>query len=113
MNQIRSSYGASPESLSLSIAAYKALISDYLLRAKQAEDMVVLLTNEKIPKEVFLEEVVNKIQKHLDEKGVERSAQYLGLLQTSLLALNALQKEQPNDSLLEIIKAITLATGAV
>lgn len=98
-------------SLRLSIKAYAAVISDYSLRTKQAEEMVGFLMRDKIPKDEFIRTVVNKIEQHVEARGIDRATQYLGLLQTTLMALTSIQKKTPNPELLEIIKALTLAIG--
>ena len=95
------------EGLQVSLAAYKSLVSDYALRARQAEDMVQLLMSE-LPKDVLVNSIVSKVQQHIEARGIERSTQYLGVIQTTLLALTKLNTEQPNEALLTIIKALTL-----
>lgn len=99
-------------SMSVTVQAYKSVVSDYALRTKQAEEMVTVLMNDKIPQDRLSTEVVNKVYEHMNARGVERSAQYLGLLQTTLMALTEIQKHKPDPDILEIIKSLTLATGA-
>ena len=100
----------------MSLAAYKSLVSHYSLRAKQSEDMVRLLMSDKIPKEIYETAIVNKVQAHIETRGVERSTQYLGLLQTTLLALTNIRNnvsdiEKTDKDLLEVIKALTVAVN--
>lgn len=102
----------SVESLLLSIQAYKTVISDYAQRTKQAEEMVVVLMNEKIPQDVFASMVVNKVTAHIEARGIERSTQYLGLIQATLMALTNIQGSKLDPELVEVIKSLTLATGA-
>lgn len=73
--------------------------------------MVAILMNEKIPKDEFIQTVVNKVTADIEARGIERSTQYLGLLQTTLMALNAIQRQQPSPDLVEVIKSLTLAIG--
>lgn len=106
------------EGMQVSLAAYKSLVSDYALRAKQAEDMVSTLMLKNIPEAAFMDMVVNKINDHIDSRGIERSTQFLGVLQTTLIALTNTHQnidtrspDQIKSELVEIIKAITVAVA--
>ncbi len=105
------------ESLMLSLSAYKSLVSDYALRARQAEDMTAQLMIEKLGPEVIASMVVNKVQEHIEARGLERSVQYHGIIQTTLMALTNIRRsgttgEALDQELLEIIRALTIASGA-
>ncbi len=102
------------EALQVSLQAYKSLVSDYALRARQAEDMTAALLA-KLPEDQT-DMLVNKINTHMSVRELERSTQYLGVLQVTLLALTNLQRstvspEDLNSELLEIIKALTITVN--
>lgn len=102
------------EAQQVSLQAYKSLVSDYALRARQAEDMAAALLA-KLPFDQT-DMLVNKIRTHMDTRELERSTQYLGVLQVTLLALTNLQRstvtpEDLNSELLEIIKALTITVN--
>lgn len=106
------------EGLQVSLAAYKSLVSDYALRARQAEEMANVLMVERIPPELMASNVVNRITEHIQARGLERATQYLGVLQTTLMALTNLQRtkcsltpEQLDEELLTIIKALTITAS--
>ena len=106
------------ESTLVSLQAYKSLVSDYALRARQAEELVGQMLVTHLPKEVYGDSIVNKIAEHIEARELERSTQYLGVLQTTLLALTNLQRsisttpiEQLDQELLTIIKALTVTVN--
>lgn len=107
MNRLES---YSPDAaLQLSLQAYKSLISDYALRARQAEDMVKLLMSD-IPAEVRTTAIVEKIKVHIELRELERATQYLGILQMTRLSLTSMLQRNPEDTqLIEIVKALTVA----
>jgi prophage DNA circulation protein len=81
------------------------------MRARQAEEMVKVLMAD-IPADVRTTAIVEKIKAHIELRELERSTQYLGILQTTLISLTAMQRRYPDDTqLIEVIKAITLATS--
>lgn len=103
------------EALMVSVAALKSLTSDYALRTRQAEEMCSLLISEKIPKEIFQDVIVNKLTEHISTRGLERSTQLFGVIQTTLMALTNIHRglknltpEELDQQLLEIIKALTI-----
>ncbi len=102
------------EGLQLSLTAYKSLVSDYALRTRQAEDLCNKMMVANIDRDVL----VNTVCAHIDARGLERSVQYLAIIQTTLMALTEIHKksssiapEQLDFELLEIIKALTVATN--
>jgi len=102
------------EALQVSLQAYKSLVSDYALRAQQAEALTASLLA-KLPDDQH-SMLVNKITEHIGVRELERSTQYLGVLQTTLLALTNLQRstvtpEHLDSELLEIIKALTVTVN--
>ncbi len=104
------------EGLQVSLASYKALVSDYALRARQAEAMVATLMQKNIPPEVFATQVVNKVMQDVETRELERSTQYRGVIQTTIMSLTNLRLSNPDretydDCVLEIIKALTVAVS--
>ena len=106
------------EAMAVSLAALKSLTSDYALRTRQAEEMCSLLMSEKIPKEIFQDVIVNKLKSHIDARGLERSTQLLGVIQTTLFSLTNIQRglknltsEEIDTQMLEIIKALTISAN--
>lgn len=97
------------ESLNLVAEAYKVALANQVDRTKHAEQMVTELLTEKLSREEFLTGIVDKIVEHLSAKEMRKSNQYLGLIQTTLLALTNLQKTSPSPDLVAVIKALTLS----
>lgn len=108
---------ASPmEGMQVSLAAMKSIISDYALRTRQAEEIANTLLSEVIPKETMQAIIVNTIKRHSDTRELERSTQYLGIIQVTLMALTSIHRrlsieDELNSELLEIIKALTVASN--
>ncbi len=75
-------------SLELSVAAFKSLISDYSVRAKQAEQMVGRLMGDKLTDEQ-VQALAVLVGQHMDVKATERAVQQQALLQSTLIVLNA------------------------
>lgn len=101
------------EGLKVSLAAYKSLISDYSLRAKQAEAMVALLMASHPNHEALSVSLVNTLREHLDTRGLERSTQLLGVLQTTLLALTEIRKGISSTPLVDIESELTTIVKAL
>lgn len=99
----------SAESLHLVAEAYRMALEAQVQKAKQAEEMVAELMLEKISEADFVNRIIVKINEHIDAIGLHKAQQYEGIIQTTLLALAALQKTSPSPDLVEIIKALTLS----
>ena len=97
--------------LLLTIRTLRARISDLNLQCKQFADSSAVLMKEKLPREMR-DELFSKVVEHLQERDVERSAQYKGVLQTTLMALNetalACTDQKAKQRLIEIIKNLTI-----
>jgi hypothetical protein len=94
------------------VQAYKNLLQDYQLRAKQAEGTTAQLLTEKLGED-GIRELVNNIMKHMDERGIQKCDQYAGLIQTTLMSLNQLARETTDEKtkagMVQIIQALTLS----
>lgn len=94
-------YVASNEAnLQLSITALKSLISEYAMRATQAEQLCNTLLNEKISDSAMQTIVQSLISEHSENRGKERAVHQQAVLQSLLIALTQLK----NVDDLEIIK---------
>lgn len=102
---------SSVPSLLTTIQAYKSVVSGYAQRVRHAEAMVTTLMTEKLDKDTFIEQVVNRVTQQTSEIAAERSTQYLLLLKATMLSLQELQQRNPDQSLVETIKALSLAIG--
>lgn len=95
----------------LTVAALRSQVSDLNLRCKQFQDSVSVLMRDKLPTEVA-NDLFSKVVEHLQERDIERSAQYKGVMQTALLALNEITMrttdQKAKQGLVEIIKNLTL-----
>lgn len=113
MNRI---VGQSPrEGLEVALASYKSIVSDLVLRAKQAEELTAALLNEKIPPELLATLVAPKILEHMNRRELERSTQLLGVVETTLLVLNdaaqSTTDEGTKSTLIEVIKGLTITAN--
>lgn len=99
------------QGLLLTIAALRSQVSDLSLRCRQFEHSVSVLMRDKLPTEVA-NDLFSKVVEHLQERDIERSAQYKGVLQTTLLVLNetalACADQKAKQRLVEVIKNLTL-----
>jgi hypothetical protein len=99
------------QGLLLTIAALRSQVSDLTLRCRQFESSVATLMKDKLPPEVA-NELFSKVVEHLQERDIERSAQYKGVLQTALIGLNEVAMKttdtRAKGQLVEIIKNLTL-----
>lgn len=106
--------GLDPSVMVTVLAAHKALISDYALRARQAEDMASGLMSEHFRNNG--DAVAAKIIAHQEARGVERATQYMGVIQATLMSLTELHRstkyrDNPiHPALLDLVKALTLTT---
>lgn len=95
----------------LTVTALRSQVSDLTLKCKQFQDSVSVLMRNKLPPEIA-NDLFSKVVEHLQERDAERSAQYRGVIQTTLLALNeaalACADQGAKQRLIEIIKNLTL-----
>lgn len=75
-------------SLELSITAFKSLVSDYAVRAKQAEQMAGRLIADNLTDEQ-VQALAVLVGQQLDARSTERAVQQQALLQATLIVLNA------------------------
>lgn len=81
-------------SLNMSLAALKSLLSDYVVRAKSAEDASAVLMQDKLGPEL-LKDLAALIENQLGVRASERAVHQQAILQTTVVALNdALSHEQ-------------------
>jgi hypothetical protein len=99
------------QGLLLTIAALRSQVSDLTLRCRQFESSVATLMKDKLPPEIA-NELFSKVVEHLQERDIERSAQYKGVLQTALIGLQTVAMKttdtRAKGQLVEIIKNLTL-----
>lgn len=97
--------------LLLTIAALRSQVSDLTLRCRQSEASNAVLMRDKLPQEIR-DELFSKVVEHLRERDAERSAQYKGVIQTTLMVLNetalACADQGAKQRLIEVIKNLTL-----
>lgn len=97
--------------LLLTISALRSQVSDLTLKCRQFQDSVSVLMRNKLPPEVA-NDLFSKVVEHLQERDVERSAQYKGVIQTALMVLNetalACADQKAKQRLIEVIKNLTL-----
>lgn len=109
MSQVKTS--VQDAGLLLTIAAVKSQVSGLDHRCRQAENMVGLLMSEKIPKAILHEQVFQRLVEHMAGREMERSTQYKGIIQTTLLALNQTAQSCTDEAtkarLVDMIKALT------
>lgn len=74
------------ESLRLSLVAHKSLISEYALRAKQAEEAVRLLTNSWSPENV--KAFSDLVASHIKDRSNERAVHQRAMLETLEVSLS-------------------------
>lgn len=103
------------ESLQLALAAHKSLVSEYALAARQSREMCALALDPIIRQNVEI--IAERMADHQHQILVERSTQLRGLLESTVIALNAQALAASTDAqtqkrLLEIIIPITLALKA-
>lgn len=74
--------------------------------------------SDKIPSEVFEATIVNRLKDHMSARGLERSTHYLGVIQTTLMALTNIQRSfttlsqsELEQELTTIIQALTVAAN--
>lgn len=95
----------------LTIAALRSQVSDLTLKCNQFQESVSILMREKLPQEVA-NDLFSKVVEHLQARDAERSAQYKGVIQTTLLVLNetalACADQRAKQRLVEVIKNLTL-----
>ena len=97
-------------SLELSLTATKALVSDYSLRARQAEEAFALLIRSLDQKDLTAFEAV--IAKHINVRAHERTVQQQAILQATLVALGAALNAGPEDRdhiLRQVFKDLTIS----
>jgi hypothetical protein len=98
-------------SLELSLAAMKSLVSDYALRARQAEELAsrALLT---AMTDTQVNDFANMVAGHMDARARERSIQQQALLQATVVALGAAlnaEGEQQKTMLANMLRDLTSA----
>jgi hypothetical protein len=96
-------------SLELSLASMKSLVSSYVLRASQAEQLAGRLMMEKLNPDQ-MQMVCALINEQIKNKAYERSVQQQAVLQATLVACNAaLQADDDGRKkmLLDIVKDLT------
>jgi len=80
-------------SLELSLAAMKSLVSSYVLRAKQAEELAGRLLMEKLnPEQMTMLQVL--VSEQIKLKAYERSIQQQAVIQATLMAVNGCLQSQ-------------------
>lgn len=83
------------ESLNMSLSTLKSLLSDYALRASQAEAITGRLLSEKLSPEQF-REVLKTMSEQMSVRANERSVHQQALIQATLLSLeSALRGDEP------------------
>lgn len=102
---------SSTPALLTTLQAYKSVAASYTQRVRHAEEMVATLMEQHLDKDTFVAKVVNRVTQHMTEIEAGRSTQYLLVLKATLLSLQEIQKRNPDPSLVETIKAISLAIG--
>jgi hypothetical protein len=80
-------------SLELSLAAMKSLVSNYAMRAKQAEELAGRLLMDKL-NDQQMAAVVSLITEQIKLKAYERSVQQQAVLQATVVSLNAVLQTQ-------------------
>jgi hypothetical protein len=99
------------ESLNMSLSTLKSLLSDYALRANQAEAVAGRLMSDKLSPEQF-REVLTMMREQMNVRANERSVQQQALIQATLISLEA--GARGDDTLLrstvnEVTKQLTMA----
>lgn len=101
-------------SVELALEAHKALLKDYALRTRQAEELASTLLCEKFSSShSFIAEVVNKIDQHANSRAAVRCESCHAVLQLAVIALTtAYQTSASADelraSVLAVIQSLTL-----
>lgn len=98
-------------SLEMTLAATKSSLSDSLLRIRQAEEMVGLLSTG-----WDMKMVADIIGKHFDQRSTERAVQQQALIQATLVSLNtAMAADDPNlrSTVNTVVKGLTAALGTM
>lgn len=98
-------------SLELSLTATKSLLSDYSLRARQAEQTASMLMRGALTDEQ-LKEFAALVGQQMDVRNTERSVQQQALLQMTVVALNAALQAEGEDRtalLTNIVRDLTSA----
>jgi hypothetical protein len=99
------------ESLNMSLSTLKSLLSDYALRASQAEAITGRLLSEKLSPEQF-REVLKTMSEQMGVRANERSVHQQALIQATLLSLeSALRGDEPTlrEAVREVTKQLTTA----
>lgn len=90
-------------SLELSLAATKSLVSNYVMRAKQAEELAGRLLMDKL-NEQQMSVIVSLITEQIKLKAYERSVQQQAVLQATVVSLNAALQSPDADEQRRILR---------
>jgi len=93
------------ESLNMSITALKSLLSDYALRANQAEAITGRLLGEKLDDQQFRSLVI-AMNEQMTVRGTERAVHQQALIQATVLSLEAALRDS-GDSLKAQVQEVT------
>jgi hypothetical protein len=98
-------------SLELRVTSLVSALSDASIRARQAEEMCGLMQSN-----WDMQQVVELIVRHMDQRATERAVQQQSLIQTTIVALN--QALAGSDSELKeivntVVKELTMATSTL
>jgi hypothetical protein len=104
---------ATPKETSLehSLAALKSLLSDYVLRTRQAEAVASRLMSQNLT-DAQVHVLATTISQQIDVRTTERSVQQQALIQATVVALNAAlqtEGEQQKELLTSILRNLTTA----
>lgn len=105
----------SVESLNMSLAAMKAVSSEYLQRAQHAEQSAGILMQEKLPQEL-LRQLMLAVIEQMNQRGKERAVQQQAVLQATLIALTAATKRDDatmRQEVEHVIKELTRALSVM
>lgn len=83
---------SSEAALNMSVDAHKSVISDLVIRTKQAEEMTAILLSEKLTSEQRNVAFAQCLQVHIKDRANERAIHQQQVLQATSFAVNKLQQ---------------------
>jgi hypothetical protein len=99
------------ESLNMSISVLKSLLSDYALRANQAEAITGRLMSDKLDDQQF-KALLHAMSEQMDVRSKERAVHQQALIQATIISLEAASKEDEakfRASVVEVVKQLVTA----
>ena len=104
-----------PEAVdSLTITALKAVVSDYAIRAKQAEEMCSTLLNEKIGELQLLPMITSLMTDHTESKAKEKAIHQQAVIQSILFTLESsrnLPELELRNAVNKLVRIVIMSNG--